>query len=307
MYSWSGAGATANGWTASVNTSSLAAGNYTVQGGVKECKPGTAVLANARSADCTASFTVKGFEPPTISCSANPSAIKPGETSTVTSVGISPQNRPLTYSYSTSAGSVNGNGVTAVYSSTGAPTGPVAITCNLSDDKNQTATANTSVTITAPYVAPVPHTQALCSISFEQDKKNPTRVNNEAKACLDELALDLQRQSDAKAFVVGEATTAEKTPKKGKHAKATENIAGQRAVNVKEYLVKEKGIDATRLSVVTGTKDGQTVEDYLVPSGANFWSDVAGTSAVDETVVKPQERKPLGQKPVHKKMPVAPK
>jgi hypothetical protein len=80
---------------------------------------------------CTASFSVKGFEPPTISRSANPN--------TVTSVGISPQNRPLTYSYSTSGGSVNGNGATGVYSSTGAPTGAVGITCNLTDDKKQTA------------------------------------------------------------------------------------------------------------------------------------------------------------------------
>jgi len=36
------------------------------------------------------------------------------------------------------------------------------------------------------------------------------------------------------------------------------------------------------------------VEDYLVPSGVTFTSDVQGTTPVDETVVKPQERKPLG-------------
>ncbi len=73
-------------------------------------------------------------------------------------MGMSPQNRPLTYSYSASAGTVSGSGTTAVFSSTGAPTGAVGITCNVSDDKGQTATASTGVTITAPYVAPVPHT-----------------------------------------------------------------------------------------------------------------------------------------------------
>jgi hypothetical protein len=30
-------------------------------------------------------------------------------------------------------------------------------------------------------------------------------VDNEAKACLDEVALDLQKQSDAKAVVVGDS------------------------------------------------------------------------------------------------------
>ena len=56
---------------------------------------------------------------------------------------------------------------------------------------------------------------------------------------------------------------------KNKHAKV-EDLAAERAVNAKDYLVTEKGIDASRISVATGTTDGQTVEDYLVPSGATF-------------------------------------
>jgi hypothetical protein len=38
-----------------------------------------------------------------------------------------------------------------------------------------------------------------------------------------------------------------------------------------------------------------------VPSGATFSADVQGTTAVDETVVKPEVRKPLGEKHHHKK------
>jgi hypothetical protein len=212
-------------------------------------------------------------------------------------MGMSPQNRPLTYTYSASAGSVSGSGTTATYSSAGAPTGAVEITCNVSDDKGQTATANTSVTITAPYVAPVPHSQALCSISFAKDRERATRVDNEAKACLDEVALDLQRQSDAK------SAKEEAMEAKHKHPKPVIDDAAQRAVNTKEYLVTEKGIDASRISVATGSTDGQTVEDYLVPSGATFTADVNGTTAVDETTVKPIARKPLavGHHAHHKK------
>jgi hypothetical protein len=301
VYSWTGNGATGSGTTATVATTTLAAGNYTVSGEVKEGKAGKEGLKPGESASCTASFTVKAYEPPTISCSASPSTIKPGDTSTVTAVGMSPQNRPLTYSYSASAGTISGSGTTATFSSSGAPTGAAGITCNVSDDKGQTATANTAVTITAPYVPPAPHTQALCSINFTNDAKRPTRVDNEAKACLDQVALSLQQQPDAKAVVVGEASAAEKTPAKGhKHAKAVD-FAAQRAVNTKDYLVTEKGIDASRISVVTGTTDGETVEDYLVPSGASFSADVAGTTAVDETVVKPVARKPLPAKAEHTK------
>jgi outer membrane protein OmpA-like peptidoglycan-associated protein len=313
VYSFSGTGVTGNGATAAVATATLAPGSYTVKCGIKEGKPGKEGLKPWETADATASFTVKAFEPPTIGCSASPSTIKPGETATVTATGVSPQNRPLTYSYSASAGSVSGSGTTATFSSTGAPTGPAGITCNVTDDKGQTATASTSVTILAPYVAPTPHAQALCSITFDKDKKRPTRVDNEAKACLDEVALDLQKQSDAKAVVVGasdekeKAKTAKETKFAEKHKKAkVDDLAAERAVNTKDYLVTEKGIDASRITVTTGTTDGQKVEDYLVPSGANFSADVAGTTPVDETAVKPQARKPLGAKPAHKKHAAAP-
>ena len=301
LYSWSGTGASGNGTTVTIATASLSAGTYTVKGTVKEGKAGKEGLKPGETADCSATFTVKAYEPPTISCSANPNTIKPGDTSTVTSVGMSPQNRPLTYSYSATAGSVSGSGTTASFSSAGAPTGAVGITCNVTDDKGQTATANTSITINAAYVPPAPHTSALCTITFTKDLKRPTRVDNEAKACLDEVALNLQRESDAKAVVVGEESAAEKTPKKGhKHAAKEADFAAQRAVNTKEYLVTEKGIDASRISVATGSTDGQTVEDYLVPSGAVFTTDVTGTTPVDETVVKAQVRKPLATAPAPK-------
>jgi hypothetical protein len=251
---------------------------------------------------------VKQFEPPTISCSASPNTIKPGDAATVTAVGVSPQNRPLTYNYTATAGTVTGTGTTAAYSSAGAPTGAVGITCGVSDDKNQTASASTTVTILAPPPPPpAPKTQALCSTSFTNDPKRPLRVDNEAKACLDQVALDLKQQIDAKVVVVGESDAKEKTltekqetyAAKHKHAKV-EDAAAQRAVNAKDYLVTEQGIDASRISVATGTTDGQTEENYLVPEGATFSSDVSGTTPVDETAVKPQVRKPLAERH-HKK------
>jgi hypothetical protein len=308
IYSWSGDGTTGNGTSATVNTASLAPGSYTAKADVKEGKKGKEGLKPGQSAECSASYTVKQFEPPTISCSASPNTIKPGDAATVTAVGVSPQNRPLTYNYTATAGTVTGTGTTAAYSSAGAPTGAVGITCGVSDDKNQTASASTTVTILAPPPPPpAPKTQALCSTSFTNDPKRPLRVDNEAKACLDQVALDLKQQIDAKVVVVGESDAKEKTltekqetyAAKHKHAKV-EDAAAQRAVNAKDYLVTEQGIDASRISVATGTTDGQTEENYLVPEGATFSSDVSGTTPVDETAVKPQVRKPLAERH-HKK------
>jgi len=308
VYSWSGDGVKADGDHGTVDTSALSPGVHTVKCNAKEGKPGKEGLKPWQvAAEGSTSFTVKEFEPPTISCSASPTTIKPGDSASITAQGMSPQNRPLTYTYSASAGTVNGSGTTASFSSTGAPTGPISITCNVADDKGHNASANTSVTIEAPPPPPQPHTQALCSIAFTTDKKRPTRVDNEAKACLDEVALDLQKQTDAKAVIVGESNgkekdaqaKAEKLNAKRRHPKDVEDTAAQRAVNTKEYLVTDKGIDPSRITVATGTGDDQKVENYLVPSGAVFGSDVSGTSTVDETKVKAQVRKPLPERHHH--------
>jgi outer membrane protein OmpA-like peptidoglycan-associated protein len=311
VYSWSGTGVTGSGASATVATGALTPGSYTVKAEVKEGKKGKEGLKPGQTADATATFTVKQFEPPTISCSASPSNIKPGDTSTITATALSPQNRPLTLSYSATGGSISGSGATATYSSAGAPTGMVGITCTVTDDKSQTATANASITITEPYKAPTPHTQSLGTIDFSKDKLHPTRANNEAKAALDGIALQLQQHPDAKLVLVGEANAKEqaKTAKeqkfalKHKHAKVVD-LAAERAVNVKEYLVTEKGIDASRISVATSPTDTQAVEAYLVPAGADFAADVPGTTAVDETAVKPQPIKAIKKavKKVVKKM-----
>jgi hypothetical protein len=149
--------------------------------------------------------------------------------------------------------------------------------------------------------------QALCSLSFARDTKRPTRVDNEAKACLDQIALDLKRYPDARAFIVADSNAKEKqiTAKQEKvaarHKHSTfEHLDQQRAVNVKDYLVNDQRIDSSRISVATGTADDQNVQNYLAPAGTTLANDVQGTTAVDETAVKPEGRKPLSERH-HKK------
>jgi hypothetical protein len=304
LYDWSGQDVTGNGTTATVNTASLQPGNYTVKGEVKEGKKGKEGKKPGQTATCSADYTVKPFEPPTISCSASPDTIKPGETSTVTAQAVSPQNLPLTYSYSASAGSISGSGNTATFSSSGAPTGAVGITCTVADNKDHSVSANTNVTIQAPPPPPPPpHTQALCSMSFSTDTRRPTRVDNEAKACLDQVALSLKQQPDAKAVIVADSDAKEQAIEAREQKRAAhnhrvkvQNFAAQRAVNAKDYLVTDQGIDASRVSTATGSAQDQSAQTYLVPSGANFDNDVQGTTPVNESEVKPQARKALPQR-----------
>ena len=289
-YTWTSDGGTVAGTTqtANVTTTNLNPGSYTVKGHVSEGnKPG-------EMADCSAPFTVQQFQPPTITCSANPSTVNPGDSSTITAQGVSPQNRPLTYSYSSSAGSISGTGPTATLSTTGAPPGTLTVTANTVDDKGQTATCTTSVTVVAPAPPPAVTTTSLCSITFDRDKRRPTRVDNEAKACLDDVALNLQRASDAKLAVAGNETSAEKAAFDKSKSKTKVDPAAARAVNAKDYLVTEKGIDSSRISVYTGNQDSTQTNTTLIPTGATL--DTTGLTPVDESAVKAVPRTPPARK-----------
>ncbi len=183
----------------------------------------------SEQANCTASFTVLAFAPPTITCSASPSIINPGDPATITSLAVSPQNRPLTYSYSTTAGSVTGNTATATLSTTGAAPGAITVTCSAVDDLGKSVSADTTITVSAPPQAAAPLTRDLCAVSFDRDRKRPERVDNEAKGCLDDIALNMQRESTGHLVIVGHYAAGEQ-PTSG----------ARRSINVRRYLVLMK-------------------------------------------------------------------
>jgi opacity protein-like surface antigen len=164
VYTWSVDGGTVTGSTstASIDTTNLAPGTYTLKGHISEGdKP-------HNNADCTAPYQVKAPEPPTVSCSASPSTVNSGDPSTITAIGVSPQSRPLSYTYSSTSGTVSGDGSTATLSTGGVSAGPITVTCNVADDKGQTASSPATVTVEVP--APVkPAVSEMCSISFERD------------------------------------------------------------------------------------------------------------------------------------------
>jgi hypothetical protein len=261
VYTWSVEAGTVSGTSATgmIDTTNIAAGTYTVKGHVSE---GDKLGENA---DCSASYVVKSFEPPTVSCSADPSTVLAGGSSAITATGVSAQNRPLTYSFSSTAGSIsgpgNGSGSTATLATTGAALGVVSVTCSVADDKAGNASTTTSVTIAAPAAAPSPSVSEMCSIQFGRDARRPARVDNEAKACLDEVALSLQQNSDATLALIGNASSAEKGGSK---------LASERAINTKAYLIKDKGIDSTRITAYAGSQDGKVVSTVLIPAGATF-------------------------------------
>jgi hypothetical protein len=153
----------------------------------------------------------------------------------------------------------------------------------------------TSLNIIAPPPPPpppAPQASSLCAVSFTNDARRPTRVDNEAKACLDDVALAMQRSSDAKLALVGNEDAKEQKvdEREAKRKHPRPSAASLRAVNTKDYLVTEKGLDASRITVYTGTDDAQTVTTTLIPAGAT--NPAASDTAVDESAVKAVPRTP---------------
>jgi outer membrane protein OmpA-like peptidoglycan-associated protein len=102
---------------------------------------------------------------------------------------------------------------------------------------------------------------------------NSARLNNVDKACLDDVASRLKQDPRARVVIIGHADSKEKYP---------EVIGRTRAEAAKAYLVKERGIDESRISVrsAAGRKPADTgttnaararnrrVEIIVVPEGA---------------------------------------
>jgi len=288
-YDWKTTGGkiTGNGPSVQVDTAGLAPGNYTVTATATDPKP----RKDQGLLTCSTNFSVteKPKLPPTASCSANPTTVRAGDPSTITVTAGNPDNRPLTYNYTTTAGRVAGNGASANLDTAGANAGPITVNATVSDDRGLTASCNATVNVEVP--PPPPQASKLNECTFEKDKKRPWRVDNACKAVLDEVALRLQREADSKLVIVGHSDPA--TDKKN-----AANYAAQRAVNSKEYLSggeAKQQIDPSRIEVRTGAESGQTAEYWLVPAGANF--NAADTQPVDENAVK----KPAKAKPARKK------
>jgi hypothetical protein len=252
LYTWSGDGVTGDGTTANINTSALNPGTYTVTGTVKEGKLGKEGLKPWEVASCSATYTVKEFEPPTISCSANPNDLKPGDSATITAQAVSPQNRPLTYSYQSSSGTISGSGATATYSSAGASPGPVQITGTVTDDKGHTASCSTSVNIQAPPPPPPPPppTLLLHSVFFPTalpNEKRPDKGLAESQEqILTSLATEfknyLQVKPDARLTLTGHAD-----PRGGD--KYNQALSERRVGTVKNFLV-DQGVPESSIDTV---------------------------------------------------------
>ena len=280
-YAWTTNGGKISGTntTGNVDTAGVAPGSYNVRGTATDAKE-----KKNNVASCEASFTVKQPHPPVADCSASPNTVKAGEASTVSVAASSPDNFPLSYSWSATAGHVSGTGTSATLDTNGAPEGStITATATVTDSRGLSTSCTATVNIQPPPPPVVVNEVTEIGDCQFMDTRRPARVDNTCKAVLDDVALRIQHEPNGKFVVVGFTDEQESVTET--------QVGAQRSVNMKYYLVNGEGgsqIDATRIDVRTsGTVKEKGAKVYFVPSGATFTQE---SVAVDETQVKGQAR-----------------
>ena len=147
-YTWSSTGGQVAGKdnTASVDTNGVAGGSYTVTAQISDPK-------TRSQANCMATFAVKEppKNPPTVSCSANPSTLQTGTSSTISCTCTSPDNSQVTVGgWTASSGSISGNGNTAALDTSGTSNGPITVTATCSDSRGLNTQAAAQVMVQNP-------------------------------------------------------------------------------------------------------------------------------------------------------------
>ncbi len=174
--------------------------------------------------------------PPTVACEVSKSVILPGETVRCRATASDPDGDPVSLAWSASAGRISGAMGEATFDSAGvvAPAA-VTITVTASDGRGGTAQAQCAIRVEEPKRAPEPIT--CTSGGFA---RNSARLNNVDKACLDGVALRARQDPQGRVVVVGYADSTERLPV---------IAARKRAEAVKDYLVRQGGVDESRVTV----------------------------------------------------------
>ena len=213
--------------------------------------------------------------PPTVSLNCLKDTLLAGETTDCRATAADPDGDALTYTWSTSAGRVAGNGADAKLDTTGVPCGTtITVTVTVSDGRGGTASATDTVKVICP-AQPKPEVVTCTSGGFPA---NLSRLNNVDKACLDDVASRLRRDPRSRVVIVGHADAREPN---------AAVVARKRAEAVKTYLVKERGVEEARVTarevgksrlLDTGTSalahaKNRRVDVIFVPEGATVPED----------------------------------
>ena len=320
-YAWTTNGgkmSDASAQNATVDTTGVAAGNYTANSTITDTWPKFKNLDSGHHlnilgtpqpippAKCAANFTIKQPLPPQVSCSANPTTIAIGEPATITMTATDPQGWPMTYTWTSTGGQLTPNGTSATLTASNADAGNTitvtgTATTNRPGGNPETLSSNCTASVNVPQVQKCVNIEDRGECTFEKNPKKPWRVDNDCKDTLDRLALQLQQMPNGKLDIVGFTDE--------KETVSEQTLGSQRSVNVKYYLTTEgpTKIDASKIQPRAGGQGTKSTHFYFVPEGNLCGGQTEIGTTVDESQVQPQGRNaPAPKKKSHKAKPAAP-
>jgi len=172
-------------------------------------------------------------KPPTIECQTTTKDVASGSSIELSARGYDPEGERLTYTWSTTGGRVTGRGNTATFDAKDVKAGIYTVSVSVSDGKLSSAPCRMTIYVSEKLSV----TKDKCGY-FLSEK---SRVDNCAKAILDDLAVRMKNESKLQANIIGYTDNTEKVKKLGE----------SRAKNVSAYLQK-RGVEASRLTVTDG-------------------------------------------------------
>jgi outer membrane protein OmpA-like peptidoglycan-associated protein len=230
-------------WT--VDGQSLAATGSQITFGTEGRKPGTykvncAVTDGEASVSATSDVTVNERiipnQPPTIECLTTTLDVASGGSMELRVRAADPDKDKLNYSWSSTGGVVNGAGETATFNASGVRAGNYTVTTTVDDGRGGKASCSMMV-----YVS------ELISVTKENCgyfTPGGARVDNCAKAILDDLAVRMKNDPKLRANVIGYTDGS-------RSEKSSKTLGEKRAKAVAAYLEKQ-GVEASRMTITNG-------------------------------------------------------
>jgi outer membrane protein OmpA-like peptidoglycan-associated protein len=229
-------------YTWSVDGQRLAATGPQITFGSEGRKPGTtkvecSVSDGEASAAAYSTGTIRERiipnRPPAVDCLTTTMDVASGGSIELRAKASDPDNDKLTYNWSSTGGSVSGSGDSATFNAVDVKAGSYTVTATVDDGRGGKASCSMTVNVSERLSV----TKDNCGF-FAPGR---ARVDNCAKALLDDLAVRMKNDPKLRANIIGYTDSSEKAKKLGE----------KRAKAMADYLEKQ-GVEASRLTITDG-------------------------------------------------------